>query len=211
MTVDELESLLRDGEIGTPVEGEAGTTIVEVTKGSAKLTARFIRTRRRGLVPELAAYRLDGLLGLEMVPVTVAREVDGDAGVLQLVAANSKDEQSRRETGDGFQAWCPLTEQWNAMYVFDALMNSAPRHPRNIRYSPGNWHLILTGHDESFGTRTSRPSWLKEAPLEIGNAWKQAVSALTDEVLESNFADVLDKRRLNALKKRRDALLAEQL
>ena len=127
------------------------------------------------------------------------------------MAANAKDEQSRRETGDGYQAWCPLPEQWNAMYIFDTLMHNAPRHPQNIRYSPGNWQLVLTGHDESFGTKTSRPAWLKDAPLQVGDAWKDAVAALDDEVLQSELGDVLDKRRLNALKKRRDALLKGSL
>ena len=211
MSVDELEALLREGDIGAPSEDEAGRTLVKVKSGRAEVDALFIRNRRKGLVPELAAYRLDRLLGLEMVPVTVARELDGDAGVLQLFAANAKDEQSRREAGDGYQAWCPLPEQWNAMYIFDALMHNAPRHPQNIRYSPGSWQLMLTGHDESFGTKSSRPAWLKEAPLQVGNAWKEAVEALTDEVLESELGDVLDKRRVTALKKRRDALLKEQL
>src|SRR5690606_26132233 len=101
--------------------------------------------------------------------------------------------------------------QWNAMYVFDSLMHNAPRQPQNIRYSPANWQLMLTGHDESFGTKSSRPAWLKEAPLQVGNAWKKALTALDDEVLESNLVDVLDKRRMSALKKRRDALLKGEL
>jgi Calcineurin-like phosphoesterase len=211
MTAEELERLLREGDLGRPVEDEAGRTIVKLESGSLEMDALFIRSRRKGFVPELAAYRLDRLLGLDMVPVTVEREVDGDAGVLQLFAANAKDEQSRRETGDGYQAWCPLPEQWNAMYIFDTLMHNAPRHPQNIRYSPGNWQLVLTGHDESFGTKTSRPAWLKDAPLQVGDAWKDAVAALDDQVLESELADVLDKRRLNALKQRRDALLKGSL
>jgi hypothetical protein len=34
---------------------------------------------------------------------------------------------------------------------------------------------------------------------------------MSDEVLQAEFADVLDKRRLSALMKRRDALLKEML
>ena len=211
MTAEELENLLKDGDVGGPVEDEAGRTVVRLERGSTKIAAQFIRDRRGGFVPELAAYRLDRLLGLGMVPVTVAREVDGRSGVLQLLAANTQDERSRRETGDGFQAWCPLPEQWNAMYIFDALTHNAPRHPENIRYSPGNWQLMLTGHDESFGTKSGRPAWLKDAPLEVGNAWKAAVAALDDDALESGLGDVLDKRRMSALKKRRDALLKGEL
>jgi hypothetical protein len=212
MTVEEMEGVLRDGEIGSAVEDEAGRTVIRLKEGSVELTAQFIRNPRgKGFVPELAAYRLDRLLGLQMVPVTVAREVDGDAGVLQLLPANVKDEQARRASGDGYQAWCPLPEQWNAMYIFDALTYNALRQPQHIGYGPGTWQVILTGHADAFGTKSSRPAWLKEAPLEVGEAWKEAASALDDEVLEAELGDVLDKRRLNALKKRRDALLEGSL
>jgi hypothetical protein len=76
-------------------------------------------------------------------------------------------------------------------------------------YSPGNWQLILVGHSEAFATRSGRPAWLEEADLKIGDTWTKALSSLSDEVLQAELGDVLDKRRLRALGKRRDALLEE--
>jgi 3',5'-cyclic AMP phosphodiesterase CpdA len=208
----DLERLLAEAEIRATTKDESGRTIVTLANGSKDLSAHFIpNPRGKDFVPELAAYRLDRLLALDMVPVTVPREVDGDRGVLQVFTANTKDEATRSASGDGYSAWCPLPEQWSAMYVFDALSYNALRQPQSIRYSPGNWQLVLVDHGESFAPKSGRPSWLKEAELHLGEAWKEALTSMSDEVLQAEFADVLDKRRLSALMKRRDALLKEML
>ena len=204
----ELERILAEGELRSSAEDATGRTIVRVQGDGKEVEAQFIRNPRgKGFVPELAAYRLDRLLLLDMVPVTVAREVEGQAGVLQLFTANARDEEARRATGDGYSAWCPLPEQWNAMYVFDALVYNPGRQPQSIRYVPGNWQLLLTGHGEAFAAKSDRPAWLKDARLEVGEAWKEALASLGDEVLQAELGAVLDKRRLSALAKRRDALL----
>ena len=45
---------------------------------------------------ELAAYRLDTLLGFDLVPIiTVERQIDGEPGVLQLAAPPVPDESQR--------------------------------------------------------------------------------------------------------------------
>jgi hypothetical protein len=208
----ELERILAGGELRSAAKDAEGRTIVRLHGGGKEFEARFIRNPRgKGFVPELAAYRLDRLLALDMVPVTVAREVEGEAGVLQLFTANAKDETSRKASGDGYSAWCPLPEQWNAMYIFDALAHNALRQPQDILYNPGNWQLMLTGHSEAFAAKSGRPAWLKDAELDVGKAWEEALRSMSDEVLQTEFGDVLDKRRLSALTKRRDALLNRRL
>jgi hypothetical protein len=204
-----LEKILAEGDVRTAMEDEAGRTIVEVRQGDSVITALFTKNPRKNFSPELAAYRLDRLLGLDMVPVTVAREVDGDAGTLQVFVPNLKNEKARSESGDGYQAWCPLPQQWNAMYVFDALSFNELRHPEDMLYSPGNWQLMLANHTRAFVAKSGRPPWLEEVELAIGDAWVEALSGLSDEVLDAELGDVLDKRRLGAVKKRRDGLLEE--
>ena len=204
----ELERILAGGELRSSAEDGLGRTIVRLDGGGKEIEAQFIRNPRgRGFVPELAAYRLDRLLALDMVPVTVAREVDGKAGVLQLFTANTRDEAARSASGDGYSAWCPLPEQWNAMYVFDALVYNPGRLPQSILYAPATWQLMLTGHGEAFAAKSGRPAWLKDAELDVGKAWEEALSSMSDEVLQAELGDVLDKRRLSALTERRDALL----
>lgn len=210
LTVPELERILAHGEIRSVAKDESGRTVVLLHDGDADVTAIFTRKPRgRGFVPELAAYRIDRLLGLDMVPVTVAREVDGDAGTLQVRLEDGTDEASRRKTGAGYGAYCPLPEQWQAMYVFDALIYNERREPQSMLYTAGEWRLMLTGHDHAFAAEDGRPAWLGKVDLEVGGAWKQALAALSDEVLAERLGDVLDEDRLQALAERRDALLEE--
>lgn len=205
-----LEYVLAHGEILSSATDEAGRTIIEVRGEGEEITVNAVFTEdenRSGLNPELAAYRLDRLLGLDMVPVTVARQVDGEKGSLQLVPDNTRTEEYRSTSGGGQGAWCPLQEQWLAMYIFDALVYNPGRPQTSMLYNLENWQLILTDNDNSFGTRSGRPRYLENAPLDINSSWRAALTALDDDTLEKTFSDVLDKRRINALAKRRDQLL----
>ena len=60
-----------------------GTLDVSVDKGSVRVPAVFVQVGEDAANHELAAYRLDRLLQLGIVPATVAREVQGQRGYLQ--------------------------------------------------------------------------------------------------------------------------------
>ncbi len=94
------------------------------------------------------------------------------------------------------------------MFIFDALIHNNGRYVSRIRYSPDVWQLLLVGHDKAFPTSKGRPEHLRERKLVLNNRWRAALTALTDDVLAQHLGDVLDKRRLGALGKRRDELLA---
>jgi hypothetical protein len=203
-----LEYLLSNGEILSSETDDVGRTIVEVSHDDVTVSAVFTKDEnRRGLNPELAAYRLDRLLGLEMVPVTVAREVGGEKGSLQFMPTNTRTEEYRSTSGGGSGAWCPLPDQWGAMYIFDALVYNRGRRPSNMLYNLENWQLMLDNNKETFDAKRGRPPYLEEAPLDINSFWRRALTSLDDETLQANFADVLDKRRISALARRRDQLL----
>lgn len=209
LSAEALESLLASGDIVSTRVDEAGRKIVQIEAGGQTVSALFAKARSKRVNTELAAYRLDQLLGLDMVPVTVAREVDGDRGSLQFLPNNVRDEAYRSAGGQGGGAWCPLPRQWNSMYIFDTLVYNEGRAPNNMNYSPSNWQLLLTGHAKAFGTRNSRPRYLADIEFQLTGSWAEALASLTDAALAENLADVLDKRRLSALGKRRDLLLSE--
>ena len=203
-----LEYLLTNGEILSSSADPAGRKIVAVRGDGTTISAVFTEDEnRRGVNPELAAYRLDRLLKLDMVPVTVAREIDGEKGSLQFVPGNTRTEQVRSTSGGGTDAWCPLPDQWAAMYIFDALVYNPGRGSTNILYNLENWQLILSNNVKTFGAKRLSPRYLEEAPLNINSIWKQALTRLDEETLETNLGDVLDKRRISSLAKRRDQLL----
>ena len=205
-----LEGLLREGSIASVSEDDAGRTRVEIEYVGATITAVFTeRPRRSGRNPEIAAYRLDQMLDLDLVPVTVEREVEGKAGILQFMPDNARDESYRTRSGQGAGAWCPLPRQWNSMYVFDAIIRNESRVPASMVYSPGNWQMLSIGHADAFGTGRGKPAYLKDRELEFTATWVDALGLLTEDALTEQLADVLSGRQISALARRAQALLDE--
>jgi len=207
LTAEDLQRILANGDIVSSITDENGVTSVKVWAMGHTVGAVFTKNpRSRGFVPEIAAYRLDRLLELGMVPVVVPRQIDGDNGTLQF-APQTMNEAERSAVGRGASAWCPIQDQWAAMYLFDALIFNTGRSTGHIRYSPDNWQLILTGHGNAFASRKGRPPHLVEIGLTLNDSWRSALAGLDDAEIEESFGDVLDKRRRKALRQRRDELL----
>lgn len=207
LSTQAIERLLANGKVVSEGEDEQGHKIVTISDGERTIEAYFAKRRGRNFYPEAAAYRLDLLLELDMVPVAVRREVDGVDGTLQFRPKNWIDEMERSRDGRGGGAWCPLDEQWNAMFVFDVLLRNPRRNGSNLLYNLDMWQLMLIDHDQAFIAKKGMPARLESVPFVVGHAWKDALAALTDDVLQEQLGDVLDKKRLRALALRRDELI----
>jgi len=210
MSAEDLETLLSEGDVVAQVEGDFDRTIVDVSDGEHVVKALFTRRGARGFYPDVAAYRLDRLLDLDMVPVTVRREVDGRDGSLQFYPAKTMDEGGRADTGSGLGASCPLPDQFRAMYVFDVLLFNEGRTLQRMLYDTREWDLMLIEHERAFSASKGRPRHLQNAPVEVTDGWRKALAELSDDVLQAELGDVLDKKRLRALAARRDELLAQK-
>lgn len=208
MSPEKLQRLLEEGELLSKQQDALDRTIVKVSDGRNTVSAIFTKRRARNFYPDVAAYRLDRLLELDMVPVTVVRDVNGVDGSLQFLAEKLSDEMQRSASGQGGGASCALPEQWGAMYVFDVLIYNEGRSQQRMLYDRADWRLMLSEHDRAFANKNGRPKHLKGVSLEVSDGWMQALGRLTDETLAQNIGDVLDKRRLKALGARRDELLA---
>ena len=207
---DKLASILANGSV-VELNGDAAAwRLVQVTAGEKIVSAYFRELAIEDhFIPELAAFKLDRMLGLGMVPVTVRRQIDGQQGTLQFVPADTMTERERVADGVGRVTPCPLGKQVRAMYVFDALIGNPARTPSTMLFSPDDWLLMLVDHESSFGVETDRPAYVKEIELAIGEQWRMALLEIDDETLRTNLGDVLDKRRLAALSKRRDAMITD--
>jgi hypothetical protein len=208
LSVEATEALLATGELSNERKDVLGRTIVTVSDGERRVDAVFEKRAGRDFYPELAAYRLDRLLELDMVPATVMRKLGRREGTLQFVPTRYMDEAQRSQEGRGGGANCPLQEQWMAMYVFDTLVYNEGRALQRMLYSTVDWQMILVGHEKAFGTSSGRPRHLANVDLEIGPGWREALAELTDERIEQEFGEILDKRRRAAFSARRDALLS---
>lgn len=206
---DELAHVLATGEIVDLNIAGADWKLVQVTSDDMTVSAYFSELTEEDFVPELAAHKLDRMLGLDMVPVTVRREIAGQQGVLQFVPAATLTERERVAIGEGWDTPCPLDRQMDAMFVFDALIHNTARTPSSMLYSPDDWNLMLVDHKHSFDAQTGRPTSLQDVELMVGNQWRAVLLQLDDEALRAGLGDVLDEARLAALGKRRDALIKD--
>ena len=214
LTASVLEEILANGELTPTTTPNSRDDEYSVTYLGEGVSAVFEeKPRAKGVFPDVAAYRLDVLLGLDMVPVTVARQIGNKEGSLQFRPGIMQDDVERNANKKGGSAWCPLDEQWQAMYLFDALIFNKDRHREFMHYSIDNWQLILTRHNESFTTNRSLSSHIDNVEnllgkkLNLGEGWRKALVALNEDDLTEQLGDVLDERRIKALIKRRDDLL----
>jgi Calcineurin-like phosphoesterase len=105
-TIDEdtVADILARGTIETVLTCAPGVMTARVTLEGRSVDAVFEAASREAVQHELAAYRLDRLLGLGLVPATVARSYEGKDGVLQGRPANWASEQDRTNARNGSAA-----------------------------------------------------------------------------------------------------------
>ncbi|NOR36141.1 MAG: hypothetical protein GQ577_05275 [Woeseiaceae bacterium] len=212
ITDDELASILVNGEVKEIDAGLSSWKLVQVTTEDRQLHAYFRELpEEEGFINELAAYKLDRMLGLGMVPVTVRRNIADKDGTLQFVPAATLTERERVAVGRGRSTPCPLDRQTSAMFVFDTLIHNTARTPSTMVYSPDDWLLILVDHENAFGAELERPDYLDGVDIVIGDQWRAALLELDNATLRKGLGDVLDERRLSALASRRAALIKGSL
>ncbi|HEX5047627.1 MAG TPA: metallophosphoesterase [Gammaproteobacteria bacterium] len=210
---DALADFLATASVTARAPLEDGAERVRLERGglSADAVFRPADAPRRGAaaaLPEVAAYRLDRLLDLDLVPVTVRRELDGRAGSLQLPVDNLPDDR-QRTAEQRSDAFCPLTDQINLMYVFDSLARHEGRLPAGIRYEPSSWQLVLVDNRDSFGAGADLPKYLRDVRIDVPEWLASRLEQLDRAALAESMGDVLDERQRAAILARRDRLTSK--
>ena len=104
---------------------------------------------------EIAAYKIDRLIGLDMVPPTVERRFHEERGSLQLWVDSQM--SLKKKEDDKIKTPSYKVYPWNlATYLeraFDNLIGNEDRHMNNILITK-DWGLYLIDHSRTF--RTSR-------------------------------------------------------
>ena len=157
---------------------------------------------------ELAAYKLDRLLGLDMVPVTVPRTVGKHRGILQFWVDDSINLQHMLEQKLQPTGWCPANPQYNLMNVFDLLINNTDRTQQNALFTR-EWMLVLIDHSRAFSTDTKQPLLLYKNPVELSPSLAKRLATLDRASLEAAVGPYLHKKQIDAVLKRRDRLLSQ--
>jgi hypothetical protein len=158
---------------------------------------------------ELAAYKLDRLLGLDMVPVTVERTVKGRRGVVQFWIDGSINVRKMLEEKKQPSGWCDIGPQYNLMNIFDVLIHNSDRNQGNALLT-SDWTLVLIDHTRAFRLGLKHPTLLYRGEIQMPPALAARLSTLTRERLLETLGPYLHARQIDALLKRRDQLLKDR-
>jgi hypothetical protein len=155
---------------------------------------------------EIAAYELDKILGLDMVPPTVEKRVKGDKGAAVMWCTNTK---SFKDFGGVPTAPPAHFASWNRQLakakMFDNLIGNMDPNLGNWLVDPA-WNLILIDHTRAF---TSDKAMVHKKMDRIdGELWDK-MKALTVESLTPVLSPWIGKSEIKAVIQRRDAMAAD--
>jgi hypothetical protein len=206
----QVEQILAQGQIVEShprADGQGGELALELRGGEQLLPATFTPLSGKQAAAEVAAYRIDALLGLNLVAVTVARTVEGKTGVVASAPKRSLSEETRRSQALARPNWCGAGNDYQLMYVFDALIGNARRTASEIVYDRSSWRLQLVHNARAFNT--SRKLAASEAAMlqPLSKSFATALAALTSDSLHAAVGDLLNQRQIDALLARRDGIL----
>lgn len=160
----------------------------------------------------IAAYRVDKLLHMDMVPVCVPREVDGKPSAVDWWVDNVQfDEEGRRDKNVEPPDENSWVRQLNEIRDFDQLIYNEDRNQGNLLIDR-DWKLWAIDHSRSFRPETSLrdPKVLRR----ISNKLLNAMRTLDEEALRANLLPYVTEEDVRAVLIRRDLLLkffAEQI
>jgi hypothetical protein len=161
-----------------------------------------LRGFRESYKSEIAAYELDRLLEMDMVPPTVERQIEGRTGAAQQWVENVVDATDPTlPAGESRTRWA--SEQVR-MTMFDNLIGNRDRNRRNMLRDQ-TWHLILIDHTRAFGVDSDLPHKMSA----IDDAYWARIERLTRTELDAALRTWLDQDEIDAILARRARMRAE--
>jgi hypothetical protein len=156
---------------------------------------------------DVAAYRLDRILGLGMVPVTVVREHGRKPAAFTWGVDGLLMTERERYVA---KARPPDVASWNRQLaevaIFDQLISNLDRNAGNLLIDRG-WQLWMTGHRRAF-----RASRSLRNPKALGDSCERrllaALRALQAPALKAGTKDLLDDTQVEGLLSRRNHIVA---
>jgi hypothetical protein len=156
---------------------------------------------------EVAAYRVDRMLGLGMVPPVVVRRINGRHGSLQLMVEGVISEENRQQEDirpDDIRYYAAQHARAN---VFDLLILNPDRTTGDLLYTIPDWKLHLVDHSKAFGPTVGTPSHLENRRIAPDGELAARLASMSPESLHSELGSLLTQAEITALLVRADWIL----
>ena len=154
---------------------------------------------------EVAAYRLDQLLGLDRVPPAVPRKISGTSGTIVMWIEDALTETARRQRGLEPPEPQRALRQIQLMHVFDNIVGNADvGNTGNVLYDR-SWKLWFIDCGRCFVT-TSQPFTLDKIAGCDRTLWRR-LNEVTNDRISAELEPFLGERQLRALLTRKAAVI----
>jgi len=155
---------------------------------------------------EVAAYELDKLLDLGLVPPTVERRIGGRTGSLQLWVEGAMTEDERRQKG----LEAPDASAWNAQMhrlrlLHQLTYNSDFRNVKNVLVDPA---FRVYAVDSSRAFRIQPELMAPGDLVRFSRAVLERLEALDRAAIEAGLGHWVEKMQIDGLLARRDKIVA---
>jgi len=157
---------------------------------------------------EMAAYRLDRALGLNMVPVTVLREIDGQTGSVQEWVEGAIDREAAEAYELDLFSSAEVVDQLARGRIFDILIGNPGREPNDVLCLIGKHRLYFIDHSKAFSTSTDI-DWVEEGAISVDPSLVEAIERLDRSSLIQELGELIDEAQIDALLERRDKILEQ--
>ena len=159
-----------------------------------------------GYKGEIAGYRMDRVLGLDMVPPTVEVSLDGHKTSLKLWVLNTRPLKHIDEGTAGAPDPARWTRQLHRAYAFaDLVANVDAAEGSPLVDAQGN--LILLDYSLAFTSTLAHPFALGERLNQIDRPFFDSLKRLNKTTVERAIGDLVDAGAIDALLTRRDAIV----
>ena len=153
----------------------------------------------------IAGYRLARLLGINVVPMSVERIVNGNvAAVTWWVDDVQMDEKERLKRKTMGPKPIRTSNQLQLMHIWDELIQNRDRNQGNIVWTH-DWTMWLIDHTRAFrlGDELQKPEELRR----IDRGLLARLKALTEDSVAKAVADSLHESEQEAVLQRRDRIV----